>query len=69
MQDILSVIYSLSNCGKASMMMKCLKKKRFVLFFLFIYEHLLKLIFNGESRCCNSTFTDVLFISLLTKSI
>jgi len=32
-------------------------------------EFNLILIFNGESRCCNGTFTNVLFTPQLTKNI
>ena len=35
-------------------------------YFLFIHEHL---IINGKSYCCNDSFTDVRFTSLLAKNI
>jgi len=41
-------------------------RKWFASYFLFIHEHLIS---NGKSHCCNDTFTDVRFTSLLAKNV
>ena len=42
----------------------------FIRVLLFIHEHLINnLISDGKSYCCNNSFTDVRFASLLAKNI
>jgi len=45
-------------------------RKWFASYFLYIHEHLTNnVISKGKSYCCNGSFTDVRFTSLLTKNI
>ena len=61
------------SCRVVSLTVYIQKKelKGFATYLLFIYEHLLKYwsSVHGESSCCNGTFTDVLFTSLLKLRI
>jgi len=45
-------------------------KKWFASHFLFIHAHLIKImISNSKSYCCNDTFADAQFTSLLAKNV
>jgi len=71
--DVTAVIFSVKcfNLLKLYPLSGNVFRKWFASYFLFVQEHLIVILSTtlAKSYCCNDTFTDVRFTSLLAKNI